>query len=195
MKRIVLVFVIVSSIIGVCRAELEIGAVGPAWEVLTGIDGKKHSLADLMDYKAVLVVFFDNTCPDCQTYLSRLVAIASDYRSKGVVTVLINVSPADSKENDLEAMRRFAKEKRITGLYLRDPSQKLGKAYDAKVTPTAYLLDHRRRLVYRGAIDDHWKPEKVQRRHLRLAIEQTLAGKKVEIPATEAQGCDIEYDQ
>lgn len=176
-------------------AELPIGAKAPDWTNLAGIDGKPHAIADLEKQKVVVVIFFDNTCPDCQTYLSRIIGIAREFETRQAAFVLLNVSPADSKENDLEAMMRFAKEKKITAAYLRDPSQKIGKAFGAAVTPTAFVLDKERRLAYRGAIDDHWKPEKVQRRHLKLAVDQVLAGKTVEMPVTKAQGCDIEYNE
>lgn len=172
--------------------ELKIGAPAPQWRDLPGIDGKKHALDDLKNEKALLVIFFDNTCPDCANYLERINAIAKQYRTRKVATVLINVNT--DEENDLPHMKEFAQKNKLRGIYVRDVSQKIGKRFGARVTPTAYVFDAERRLVYRGAIDDHWKPESVKRHHLRTALDRLLAGKKIETPVTEAEGCEIDYE-
>ena len=183
------------------RAEPKPGETGkkpanlalPAWKDLPGADGRKHSLDELKDKKAVLVIFFSNTCPDCAVYFDRIVAIAKEYEAKGVATILLNVSRAE--EDDLQHMIRFANEKRLACQYLYDHTQQLGKKLGAAVTPEAYLFNKQRKLTYAGAVDDHWKPEKVQRRHLRIALDQTLAGGKVEVPFSAAEGCDIVYEE
>lgn len=172
---------------------LALGDNSPAWKDLPGVDGKKHSLAELADRRAVLVVFYANHCPDCGLYLDRILSVARDYAAKGLATVLVSVS---SKEEDkLPAMTKFAKEKNLPCLYLHDASQALGKQLGAEFTPEAYLFDVKRRLVYKGGIDDHWNADKVKRQHLRLAIDETLVGKPVTVPESDPHGCVIEYEE
>ena len=173
-------------------AGLEIGDPAPGWHDLPGVDGRRHSLDELKEHKAVLVVFFANSCPDCELYRERINAIDRDYAKRGVALVLMSVSLAD--EDNLEAMTRHAREKKLPGDYLFDKSQQIGKRFGARITPEAFLLDNERRLVYRGAIDDHWKTSKVKRQHLRLALEQLLTRKMIDVPSTEAEGCHIEYE-
>lgn len=181
-------------ICGIAAAgELAIGAKAPAWKDLPGTDGKKHSLAELAGHKAVLVIFFENTCPDCELYTDRVRAIIDEFKPKGVATVLVSVS--SDPENDLAPMAKLAREKKLNCQYLSDKSQKLGKAFGATVTPEAYLFAADRTLVYHGAVDDHANDKRVKRQHLRLAIEQTLTGKMVETAVTKAKGCHIEYEK
>lgn len=174
-------------------AGLKIGDKAPVWTDLPGADGKKHSLADLKDQKAVMVVFFENTCPDCELYTDRIKEVAAKFKDKSVSTVLLSVSK--SPENDLAAMTKLSKEKSLPELYLLDKSQKIGRAFGAGVTPEVFLFDGDRKLVYRGAVDDHWKPAKVKRKHVEEAIGEVLAGKPVSLAKTEAEGCHIEYDE
>ena len=173
-------------------AALRPGQAAPAWSGLIGTDGQRHALADLKDKAAVVVVFFANSCPDSLEYEDRLIALAKDYAAKSVAVVFLNVSllPEDS----LPKMVERAKQKGYTFPYLFDPSQKLGLAYAARATPTAFVLDRARRVAYRGAIDDSFQPERVTRRYVREALDAVLAGRPVPTPETEAIGCDIDYE-
>lgn len=171
---------------------LAIGATIPTWTQLPGADGKKHSLSDLRDAKALLVVFYENECPDCGTYTDRVIALARDYQSKGVATVLLNVSKRE--ENGLKAMAERAKETKMPCQYLLDFSQKIGKAFGATTTPTAYVFGEDRKLLFRGAIDDNWKPAKVKNAWVRLALDAALAGKTPATSTTDVDGCHIEYE-
>jgi peroxiredoxin len=172
---------------------LPIGRPAPAWSSLPGADGKEHSLSDLADKKAVVLVFFANHCPDCQDYLDRILTIAKDYKDKGVATVLMSVSRME--DDSLEHMTELAKTKKFPCAYLKDESQAIGKKYGASATPEVFVLDGAGKLAYHGAVDDHWKPSKVKRPHVRLALDEILAGKPVSVPTTETQGCFIEYEE
>lgn len=172
---------------------LQIGGAMPAWKDLPGVDGRKHSSDELADAKVVLVIFYANHCPDCQAYLDRIKGVAADYQAKGVATVLVCVS--HEEEDDLAHMTSLAKKEKLAAQYLQDKSQRLGKELGAEWTPEAFVFDENRRLVYHGGVDDHWNPKKVKRRHLREALEETLAGKKVTVPTSEIHGCVIEYEE
>lgn len=171
---------------------LAIGAAAPNWENLPGVDGKKHALAEFRTGKALVVVFFSNHCIDCQDYVERLTKLAADYKDRGVQVVCLNVGGFDGE--NLEKMTAWAAEKKFTLPFLRDDSQAVGKAYGAKLTPEAYLFDAAGKLAYRGAIDDHWDPAQVKRAHLRVALDEILAGKPVSTPIQKGEfGCDIDY--
>lgn len=166
------------------------GSPAPAWSDLPGADGKKHSLGEWAGKKAVVVVFFENRCPDCRLYSSRIKSLADDYASRGVATVLI--AACKSPEHTTEAMAKVAAERGFTMPYLLDSSQAVGKAFGATVSPQTFVLDGERRVVYQGAIDDHWK--KPEQHYVRAALDAVLAGKPVATPVTTAEGCFIEYD-
>jgi len=161
-----------------------------AWENLSGTDDKQHSLRDLADAKAVAVVFTCNTCPVAVAYEDRLIQLANDYKDKGVALVAINVN--NNEPNKLPAMKDRAEEKGFTFAYLFDPSQQIGRAYDATVTPHAFLLNDERKIVYQGAIDD--SQDSPTQHHLREAIEATLAGQPPATASTKQFGCGIQYE-
>lgn len=171
---------------------LAVGGAGPAWKDLVGVDDKTHSLSDLKDAKAVVVVFICNHCPVAQAYEDRIVELAADYKDKGVEVVAINVNNIEADK--LPAMKERAEEKGFSFQYLYDPSQAIGRAYGAKVTPHAFVLDSNRKLAYVGAIDDNMAAEKVEKKYLRDAIDSVLAGTAPGEAETKPMGCAIRYE-
>ncbi len=171
---------------------LAVGDAAPQWKDLEGIDDQKHSLADLADAKAVVVIFTCNHCPVAQAYEDRIVKLAADYKDKGVELVAINVNNIEADK--LPAMKQRAEEKGYKFAYLYDPSQEIGRSFGASVTPHAFLLDGEQKLAYAGAIDDQMEVAKVEKHYLRDAIDSVLAGKKPETEATKPVGCGIEYE-
>src|SRR5262245_45359491 len=102
-------------------AGVAIGDPAPAWKDLVGVDDGTHSLSDLKDAKAVVVVFTCNHCPVAKAYEDRLIDLAADYGDKGVELVAINVNNMDADK--LPAMKERAEEKGFKFDYLYDPTQ------------------------------------------------------------------------
>jgi peroxiredoxin len=171
---------------------VKIGADAPAWAELEGIDGKMHALADVKDAKAVLVVFTCNHCPVAKAYEDRLVELYKDYHGQGVEIVAINVNNGESDK--LPAMKERAKEKGFEFAYLYDPSQKIGRAFGATVTPHVFVLDGARKLAYMGAIDDNMKADKATKHYVREALDAILASGSVATTETKPAGCGIQYE-
>jgi peroxiredoxin len=169
-----------------------IGAPGPAWANLEGTDGKTHSLKDLSDAQVVAVVFTCNECPVAKAYEERMVKFADDYKDKGVTLVAINVNKGAADE--LPAMKTRAEERKFSFAYLKDPSQSIGRAYGAAVTPHAFVLDKNRNVVYIGPIEDNMDEAAVQKHALRDAVDAALAGKTPEVTTMTPHGCSINYD-
>lgn len=172
-------------------AGASIGSPGPAWENLTGTDDKHHSLKDLADAKAVAVIFTCNDCPVAIEYEDRLVKLAADYQDKGVEVVAINVKTGDSEQ--LPAMKERAAAKGFNFAYVSDPSQAIGKAYGATVTPHVFVLDQSRKVAYIGAIDDNADESKVTKHSLRDALDAVVAGQEPAVATTKQFGCGISY--
>jgi thiol-disulfide isomerase/thioredoxin len=174
------------------QKKLAIGDPAPAWKNLAGVDDREHSLGEHADAKAVVVVFTCNHCPVAQAYEDRIIEIASDYQVKGVDVVAINVNNMEADK--LPAMKERAEEKGFKFEYLYDPSQKIGRAFGAAVTPHAFLLDGERKVAFIGAIDDNMSPDKVKTDYLRNAIDAVLAGNQPEPATTKPIGCGIQYE-
>lgn len=177
---------------GKFNRKLSAGDAAPSWRALEGTDGRRHSLADLKDAKAVVVVFTCNHCPVASGYEERLLQLVKDFHPKGVELVAISCSrlPADS----LEKMKQRAADSKFTFAYLQDLSQQTAKEYGATVTPQAFVLDGERKVAYLGAFDDSMDPRKIDTHYVRDAVEAVLAGKKPEIRESRPFGCGIQYE-
>jgi peroxiredoxin len=178
------------GIAGEFNSVLKIGDAAPAWNKLPGADGKEHSLEDIKDKKAIVVIFTCNSCPVATAYEDRIIALAKKYE-KDVAVVALNVNkvPADS----LEKMKARAEEKGFPFPYLYDDTQKIAKDFGAQFTPEFFLLNAERKIVYMGGMDDSSEPEKVTKHYLEPAIEATLKGEKIEKTETQAIGCRVRF--
>lgn len=162
---------------------------------LPGVDGKNHSLKELRDRKAVIVIFSCNHCPYVQAYEDRIIAIQRDYDKEGVAIVAINSNEdVDHPDDSFDNMVKRAKQKGFNFLYLRDESQQVARDYGATHTPQIFLFDQKLELRYTGKIDDNWQdPPKVQKQFLREALDAVLIGKDVPEPETHAIGCTVKW--
>ncbi|HEX4130164.1 MAG TPA: thioredoxin family protein [Pirellulales bacterium] len=172
---------------------LNIGDAAPAWSNLPGTDGKSHSLADLKDKDAVVVVFTCNSCPVAADYEDRIIAMAKKFADPqgkaAVVAINVNKIPEDS----LEKMRERAEAKGFPFPYLFDESQKIAKDYGATFTPEFFVLNRERKIVYMGGMDDNSNPAEVKTNYLDAGIEAAIAGSKPATTETVARGCMIRY--
>jgi peroxiredoxin len=177
------------SAAGEFNTVLSVGDAAPAWSKLPGVDGKEHSLADLKDKQAVVVVFTCNSCPAAEAYEDRIIELAN--RHKDVAVVAINVNTV--AEDNLDAMKERAAAKKFPFAYLYDQSQKIAKDFGAAGTPEFFVLSPQRKIVYMGAMDDEEDPAKVKHRYVEDALTATLAGKAPAVAETYAPGCRIRW--
>lgn len=191
------VFAVVAALCAVPQAraleELAIGAQGAAFS-LKGTDGKTHSLESVAGPKGTAVIFTCNECPYSKGYENRLIALAKDYRAKGVGFVAINSNDPKIVPGDaFEFMVKRAREKNFPYPYIYDDTQEIAKAYGAKVTPHIFLLDAQGKLVYRGRVDDSLEESKIKERDFTAALDAVVAGQPVKVAETKAFGCGVKY--
>lgn len=173
-------------------SEIKIGDAAPDWSGIIGVDDKPHSLTDYKDAKLAVVVFTCNHCPVAQAYQDRLIALQKDYKDKGVQLIAVNVN--NIPDDRLDKMKERAKSKGFNFPYLYDQTQKIGRDYNATVTPHVFVLDKNRRIAYMGAVDDNMKADKVQKHYLRDAVDALLAGKTPPETVIKQIGCSIKYE-
>lgn len=163
-------------------------AVGAAMEdfSLPGTDGKTHTLSGLKGEKGAVLVFLSTQCPVVKGYIERINAVAMDYKAKGITFIGINSNSTEDfarVKSDGDQNFKFA--------MLIDKGNKLADKLGATVTPEAYYIDAKNVLVYHGAIDNDRSGENITDQYLRVAFDQTLAGRKVERTRANAFGCSI----
>jgi peroxiredoxin len=177
------------SVAGEFNTVRSVGDDAPAWSKLPGVDGKEHSLADLKDKKVVVVVFTCNSCPAAVAYEHRISELPARHRDIAVVAINVNTVA----EDNLEAMKARAAERKFPFAYLYDQTQKIAKDYGAAGTPEFFVLSPQRKIVYMGAMDDEEDPAKVKQRYVEDAIAAALAGKAPAVTETYAPGCRIRW--
>lgn len=172
---------------------LDIGTQAPAWKDLPGVDGRKHSLADLKDSDVVVVVFTCNTCPYAVDYEQRLVEFDRKFRDAGVQLVAINVNKVEADQ--LPAMKLRAQERKFEFPYLHDATQQIARDYGAGYTPEFFVLNRDRKVVYMGSMDDNTDSTKVSRKYVELAVAAAQQGKLPEKQETVAVGCRVRFER
>jgi peroxiredoxin len=142
-----------------------------------------------------VVVFTCNHCPYALAWHDRLLAVASDYAQRGVLTLLINPNDAERYPRDsFQAMQeRVDREGPWPAPYLRDESQEVARAYDAKTTPDVFVFDADGVLVYRGAPDADHMDDAQNAAWLRNALDALLEGREIPESETTPVGCSVKW--
>lgn len=173
-----------------------LGTNAPDFSLPDVVSGKKFSLSNLKDAKALLVMFICRHCPYVQHVKHELAKMGKDYAAKGLGIVAVSSNdaahyPEDSSKN----LKAMAEELKLNFPYLYDETQSVAKAYTAACTPDFFLYDAERKLVYRGQLDDsrpgNGRP--VTGRDLRAALDAVLAGKPVGKDQKPSVGCNIKW--
>ena len=144
---------------------------------------------------ATVVVFTCNHCPYALAWHERIGAVASDYSDRGVRVLAINPNDAERYPRDsIEAMRTRVEQGEFEGVpYLRDESQEVARAYDAKTTPDVFVLDSGGVLRYRGAPDADYEDPAQDAAYLRGALDALLEGSDPDPAETIPVGCSIKW--
>jgi hypothetical protein len=170
---------------------IAIGDKAPSF-TLPDTDGSDVAFPD--GGSASVVVFTCNHCPYALAWHDRLLAVASEYGDR-VQTVLINPNDAERYPRDsFDAMReRLEREGPWAAPYLRDESQEVARAYDAKTTPDVFVFDSGGALRYRGAPDADHMDDTQNAGWLRSALDAVLDGRDVSEAETEPVGCSVKW--
>ena len=144
---------------------------------------------------ATVVVFTCNHCPYALAWHERIIGVASDYADRGVRMLAINPNDADRYPRDsLDAMRARVEGGEFGDVpYLRDESQEVARAYDARTTPDLFVLDAGGVLRYRGAPDGDQDDPSENAAWLRGALDAVLEGRAPNPDETRPVGCSIKW--
>lgn len=174
---------------------LPLGTEAPHF-TLPDADGRDHSLDEVENAEAYLVMFICNHCPFVKHVRHELARIGNDYLPRGVAIFAINSNDFDKQPADSPArMREEAKRVGYRFPYLVDREQTVAQAYRAACTPDFFLFDRDRRLVYRGQLDRS-RPSNgvpVTGADLRAALDAVLEGREVPAEQTPSIGCNIKW--
>jgi len=164
------------------------------------VKGDSVSLADFKG-KVVVLEWVNFDCPFVKKHYAggNMPSLQESYTAKDVIWLTIN-SAAEGKQGYHEPTKMAelaGKQGNKASHFLMDTDGKVGKAYDAKVTPHMFIIDKEGKLVYDGAIDSKptAKAEDVATadKFFVDALEAVLAGKEVANAKNKPYGCGVKY--
>lgn len=175
----------------VAAAEYGVGCLLPDI-TLTDVEGKSRKLSELKDRSAVVIAIANTGCPISRKLAPTLARLERTYSAKNVLFVHINPSASVSDDDVKESIQKSG----FAGPYVRDRDGALARTLGATHTTDVFVLDARRTLVYRGAVDDQYGQgyalDAPRRQFLVDAIDATLRGDRPDTAATLAPGCPLE---
>jgi peroxiredoxin len=179
--------------------DLKVGSAAPAF-TLKDSTGKEHSLADFKG-KFVVLEWFNEGCPFVKKHYTsgNMQKLQGEYTGKDVVWLSINSSaPGEQGHMTSESAAKTIDDWKIKSTQiLFDHDGKVGKMYGAKTTPHMFVIDKEGKLVYQGAIDSKPTPNTADvagaENYVKVALDNTMAGKPVENASTKPYGCSVKY--
>src|SRR5437588_12966502 len=176
-----------------------VGSAAPDFS-LAGVNGKTHSLSKYKG-KYVVLEWFKPECPFVKKHYGsgNMQKLQQEFTGKGVVWLSVD-SSAPGLEGNLTAEQANAKmaewKTKQTALVL-DPDGKAGRTYGAKNTPHMFVINPEGKIIYEGAIDSKASPNPSDiassTNYVKVALEESLAGKTVSNANTRPYGCSVKY--
>jgi peroxiredoxin len=175
------------------------GSAAPDFS-LADAKGETHSLSQYKG-KYVVLEWFNPQCPFVKKHYGsgNMQKLQQEYTSKGVVWLTIN----SSAPGTWGALTRDQAEEKMTEwkthetALLLDSGGKAGRAYGAKNTPNMVVINPDGKIVYEGAIDSKATPNAADipssLNYVKVALDESLAGKPVTTARTKPYGCAVEY--
>jgi peroxiredoxin len=176
-----------------------VGGAAPDFS-LTDAKGKAHSLSEYKG-KYVVLEWFNPECPFVKKHYGsgNMQKLQGEYTGKGVVWLSIDSSAPGSEGNltPEQAEKKVGEWKTRQTALLLDPEGKAGRAYGAKNTPHMFVINPEGKVIYEGAIDSKATPNPADipnsTNYIKVALDESLAGKSVTTSSTKPYGCSIKY--
>jgi peroxiredoxin len=176
-----------------------VGSAAPNFS-LPDAKGETRSLSQYKG-KYVVLEWFNPQCPFVKKHYGsgNMQKLQEEYSRKGVVWLTINSSApgAWGALTPEQAGKKMTEWKTHPTAFLLDSDGKAGRAYGAKNTPNMVVINPEGRIVYEGAIDSKATPSAddipSSTNYVKVALDESLAGKPVTTSRTKPYGCAVEY--
>ena len=156
------------------------------------LDGKTHQLQEYTQGPATVIALVGADCPVSKRYLPSLAALAAEIQARGARLLLVAPTATDTPEK-LRAAFAAAK---LSAPCVLDHEGHFAQALGATVSTDVFVLDARRTLIYRGALDDQYglgySLDAPRHRYAADAITAALNAQVPAVQATEAPGCVLD---
>ena len=185
---------------GVASAAPIVGQAAPDF-TLTDINGRPHTLAEYKG-KTVVIEWVNPECPFVVKHYQgsgNIPATQQAALAEGAVWLSINSGHVGAQgDYDPAEVQAWQKQTGAAATaYLRDRDGRVGKLYDARHTPTLYIVNPAGTLVYAGGIDSINSADvddiPKAKNYVKAALADLKAGRPVATPTSRAYGCSVKY--
>src|SRR5438477_1012606 len=199
MKTFLLALISLTATTLIAADSPPVGAAAPDFS-LPDAGGKTHRLSEYKG-KYVVLEWFNPECPFVKKHYGsgNMQKLQKEFTGKGVVWLTID-SSAPGSEGSItaeQATKTMSDWKTQQTALLLDPEGKAGRAYGAKNTPHMFVINPEGKIVYEGAIDSKATPNPSDiassTSYVKVALEESLAGKTVSNANTRPYGCSVKY--
>jgi hypothetical protein len=201
-KRIFVLLVLVSTPLANCQS-LEPFDQMPEFS-LRGVDGKIYTKEFFKDKDLLAVVFLSNHCRVSQIFQKTLIKLTNTFQEKkiGIMAISPNyeeaILPDELAYSDLGdsfvEMQKRAFRMKYNFIYLFDgDKQVFTQKVGVKITPTVYIFNKKRQLIYIGRIGNHETPEKIETSDLYKTLMSNLNNDEGKFKRTKVFGTSIKY--
>ena len=175
---------------------VDVGAPAPQFTA-KGADGKQHSLRDYAG-KLVVLEWTNPVCPfTAVKYKSGAMQALQRYAASRQIVWLSIDTAAPDKAGYLTApaaRARIAQTHATVTAFLFDVDGNIARSYGAKTTPSFFVVDRDGKLAYEGAMNDQVFADDIAgREYVKSALDDLVAGRRVQKTETQPQGCAVEY--
>ena len=175
---------------------VDVGAQAPQFTA-KGADGKQHSLHDYAG-KLVVLEWTNPVCPfTAVKYKSGAMQALQRYAASRQIVWLSIDTAAPDKAGYLTpsaARARIAQTHATVTAFLFDVDGNIARSYGAKTTPSFFVVNRDGKLAYQGAMDDQvFADQSAGSEYVKSALDDLIAGRRVQKTETQPQGCAIEY--
>ena len=190
-----------AALLAASSAVLAVNPGQPAPDfTLQDLSGKPVKLSALKG-KFVVLEWVNPDCPYVQKHYdsANMQNLQKEYGGRQVTWLAINSTREGHSEfKSPQQMGGWMKDRGgAPAATLLDRDSKVGRLYGAVTTPHMYVIDPKGTLVYVGAIDDKRSSNpadvKTAKNYVRVALEESLAGKPVSTASTTPYGCSVKY--
>ena len=181
---------------GTGLGRVDVGAQAPQFTA-KGADGKQHSLRDYAG-KLVVLEWTNPVCPfTAVKYKSGAMQALQRYAASRQIVWLSIDTAAPDKAGYLTApaaRARIAQTHATVTAFLFDVDGNIARSYGAKTTPSFFVVDRDGKLAYEGAMNDQVFADDIAgREYVKSALDDLVAGRRVQKTETQPQGCAVEY--
>jgi peroxiredoxin len=175
---------------------VDVGAPAPQFTA-KGADGKQHSLRDYAG-KLVVLEWTNPLCPfTAVKYKSGAMQALQRYAASRQIVWLSIDTAAPDKAGYLTppaARARIAQTHATVTAFLFDVDGNIARSYGAKTTPSFFVVNRDGKLAYEGAMNDQVFADDIAgREYVKSALDDLVAGRRVQKTETQPQGCAVEY--